>query len=72
VRRKIKSSQLINRLQDHVDGGVELSSTQVTAALGLLRKCVPDLSSTELTGDPDRPVNMALNVVGIAPKAVKG
>lgn len=56
VRDKIKSSQLINRLQDHVLGDVELSTTQITAALGLLKKCVPDLSATEHSNDPDNPL----------------
>lgn len=52
VREKIKSSQIINRLQGHVDGDVELSSSQVRAAEILLRKRVPDLQAISLTG-PD-------------------
>lgn len=47
TRAKIKTSQLINRLSDHVLGKVDLKPTQVTAALGLLRKTIPDLSSAE-------------------------
>lgn len=50
VRDKIRSSQLINALENHVLKGKPLESSQVTAALGLLKKCVPDLSSAELTG----------------------
>jgi hypothetical protein len=42
---------LINRLQDHVNGTVELSATQVTAALGLLKKTAPDLSAVEHSGE---------------------
>lgn len=53
VRRKIQSSQLINRLTDHVHGKVELTPTQVRAAEILLRKCVPDLSSVEGKIDGD-------------------
>jgi hypothetical protein len=68
VRKKIQASQLINYLQKHVAGKHDMTTTQVTAALGLLRKAIPDLTSTELTGDPDRPVNMSLQVVGVAPK----
>jgi hypothetical protein len=30
---------------------VEMSSAQVTAALGLLRKTLPDLTATELSGE---------------------
>ncbi|MGX1418324.1 hypothetical protein [Bradyrhizobium elkanii] len=47
TRAKIKTSQLINRLSDHVLGKVDLKPTQVTAALGLLRKTIPDLSAAE-------------------------
>lgn len=50
VREKIRASQLVNRLEDHILGDLELTSTQVTAALGLLKKCVPDLRATEHSG----------------------
>ena len=51
TRLKIQTSQLINRLTDHINGTVELSSTQVRAAEILLKKSLPDLTSQELTGD---------------------
>ncbi len=47
TRAKIRSSQLINRLEGHVFGQVDLSATQVSAALGLLRKTIPDLSMSD-------------------------
>jgi hypothetical protein len=47
-RAKIANSQILKRLIDHVEGKIEMSSTQITAGLGLLRKCMPDLSSAEL------------------------
>lgn len=47
---------LINRLTSFVEGEVELSPAQVTAALGLMKKTLPDLSSTALTGDPENPI----------------
>jgi hypothetical protein len=67
VREKIRASQLVNRLEDHVLGEVEMSGTQVTAALGLLKKIIPDLSAqqVELSGDPDSPV--CLTVKGVDP-----
>jgi len=67
VREKIRASQLVNRLEDHVLGTVEMTSTQVSAALGLLKKCVPDLSATELTGEGGGEVEMSLKVTGIPP-----
>jgi len=48
TRAKIKTSHLINRLTDHVDGKVELTASQVTAALGLIRKTLPDLAAMEV------------------------
>jgi hypothetical protein len=47
VRAKIQTSQLINVLQDHVFNGTEIKKTQVSAAIALLRKTIPDLQSVE-------------------------
>ena len=47
-RGKIKNSQILNALIEHVEGRREMSSTQVTAGLGLLRKVMPDLAQTEI------------------------
>lgn len=51
TRGKIQAAQIINRLQGYVNGTVKLEAGQVSAGLGLLRKVIPDLSSTALT-DP--------------------
>jgi len=56
IREKIESEKLINKLTNHVLAGEEMSKSQVSAALGLLRKSVPDLSSMEITGDEDNPL----------------
>lgn len=47
VREKIRASQLINRLMDHALGEVDMSATQVRAAEALLKKCLPDLKSSD-------------------------
>jgi len=60
VRDKIRASQLVNRLEDHALGKVEMSATQVQAALGLLKKCVPDLSAQEHSGSGGGPVVLTL------------
>ena len=57
-RVKIQKSNIINALIEHAEGIREMSSTQVTAGLGLLKKCLPDLSSVELTGDKDSPLQV--------------
>ena len=49
IREKIRASQLVNRLESHVLDDLDLSSTQVNAALGLLKKCVPDLKASDDT-----------------------
>lgn len=64
ARAKIKTSQIINRLNgfvlkenDSTSGKpIEMSQTEVSAALGLLRKTLPDLTATELTIDDLRSI----------------
>lgn len=57
TRDKIRTSQLINRLEKFVlseteqDAKVELSPAQVTAALGLIKKTLPDLAQVDSTVD---------------------
>ena len=50
-RSKIGNSRILSRLIDHVEGKIELSATQVTCGLGLLRKVMPDLASIEHSGE---------------------
>lgn len=58
IRQKIKASLIINKLENHALGEEEMSATQISAAITLLKKCVPDLSSVELTGDEKNPVRL--------------
>jgi hypothetical protein len=51
VREKIRASQLINRLQAHIFDGLEPSMSQVRTIEILLRKCLPDLTKTEVQAD---------------------
>ncbi|SCB51689.1 hypothetical protein GA0061099_102114 [Bradyrhizobium yuanmingense] len=52
-RVKIKNSNILNALIEHVEGKRDMSATQVSAGLGLLRKVMPDLASTTIQGDED-------------------
>ena len=54
-RVKIQNSNVLNALIEHAEGRREMSSTQVTAALGLLKKALPDLTNVTLSGDADKP-----------------
>lgn len=51
TRSKIKAAQIINRLMGHINGNVDLKPTQVSAALGLLGKVLPDMKSVEHSGE---------------------
>lgn len=50
-RVKIQNSNILNALVEHVEGKREMSATQVSAGLGLLRKVMPDLAATTVSGD---------------------
>lgn len=49
-RVKIQNSNILNALIEHAEGTREMSATQVSAGLGLLRKVLPDLASVEHSG----------------------
>jgi hypothetical protein len=51
TRQKIQSSQVVSRLISFVNGEVELAPHQVTAAVALMRKCLPDLVAAEFRGE---------------------
>lgn len=57
-RAKIQNSNILNALISHAEGEREMSPSQVTAALGLLKKALPDLQAVEHSSDPDRPMRM--------------
>ena len=67
IRTKIQVSQLINVLTNHAlddKNQTEISSTRMKAIELLLKKSLPDLTSTEITGDPDAPLEVKV-VTGI-------
>ena len=51
IRERIQADRIIKKLESHVLDAEEMSSSQVTAALGLLKKRVPDLSAVEHSGE---------------------
>lgn len=52
-RTKIANSQILKCLLEHVQGKRDMSATQVTAGIALLKKIMPDLSAIELSGTVD-------------------
>lgn len=57
VRQKIQASQLINRLQGHANGEVDMSPSQVQAAKILLDKSISN-APTEIAGVSDEPLTI--------------
>jgi hypothetical protein len=62
VRAKIQASVIIDRLQKHVAGDIEMTASQITAAQVLLDRSVPKLSQIQHVGDADNPVSHNLTV----------
>jgi hypothetical protein len=71
IKLKIKGTQLINRLQNYALGNLttkvfakkEMTDGQVRAALGLLKKIVPDVSETK--GEMEHSGAVAVGVTAI-------
>ena len=63
VRLKIKTTELINRVQAYALGELsddDVSSNRLNAIKMLLAKALPDLSSVEITGDEDSPLSVSV------------
>jgi hypothetical protein len=74
TRSAIRTTQLVKRLQafalsetDDANQKVEMTADQVRAALGLIKKTLPDLTSTTLSGDENNPVRGKMEVVFVQP-----
>lgn len=51
TRKRIQAGNIISRLHKLIMGDVDMPPHAVTAALGLLRKTLPDLTSVEHSGE---------------------
>jgi len=60
-RARIDQGMLLTRLHGHAKGAVEMTPTQISAAKILLAKCLPDLSSVEMTGAGGGPLTITIN-----------
>lgn len=68
-RQKIADSKILKRLIDCAEGTIEMTSTEVTVGLALLKKVMPDLSTVELKTPEDGDGNpTALLVQLVAPR----
>ena len=72
-REKIRTSMLLNRLQNHIAATPDskdlskklMDKSQVSAALGLLKKTLPDLSAHQHSGPEGGPVEHKVTIVPI-------
>jgi hypothetical protein len=62
IRQKIQASNIIARLQKHIDGEVEMSATQIAAANALLDRSVAKLSQIQHVGEDGGPVQLEATV----------
>ena len=62
TKERIRASQLLNRLNDFVNGKCELSPAQVQAAKIVIGKVIPDMKAVEISGDPDKPIQSRVSV----------
>lgn len=60
-RTKIANSKLLSRLIACAEGEVEMTSTQASVALALLKKVMPDLSAqtVEISGPEGEPIEIS-------------
>lgn len=65
-RVKIQNSNILNALIEHVEGNREMSPTQVSAGIGLLRKVLPDLTNTTVTGEDGGAIEISVTIGGNA------
>lgn len=57
-RVKIQNSNILNALIEHALGERDMSATQVSSAVALMKKVLPDLAAVTISGDEDNPVNL--------------
>jgi hypothetical protein len=60
-RSAIRSGVIIDHLQKHVAGDRDMTQTQVTAGLGLLRKTLPDLKVSDADMTDDGELSVVIN-----------
>ena len=71
-RVKIKNSNILNALIEHVEGAREMSASQVTAGLGLLKKVLPDLTAGEMKLDVTDTLRELLDAVDGKSRGIPG
>lgn len=63
-RVKIQNSNILNALIEHAMGDRDMSSTQVTTGIALLKKVLPDLQQTAITDQDGEPLSINITIGG--------
>jgi hypothetical protein len=58
IRRKIQAGNLINRLEKHISGKIDLSPTQLRSIEILLDRSLAKLSALEISGPDGGPLTV--------------
>ena len=61
-RTKIANSKILKHLIEHAEGKREMTSTQVSAGLGLLDRVMPKLAATDVTSGGDK-IDMPTEII---------
>lgn len=62
VKAKIQTSQLINRLTEHALSSTPImDASQVTAAVKLIGKVLPDVKAVEVSGEGGGPLTVEIH-----------
>ena len=64
-RDKIAKSKVLTRLIGHAEGTTEMKQSEVTAAIALLKKYLPDEVYNTHGGDSDNPIGTVSKVVWV-------
>ncbi len=59
-RNKIRNSHILNHLIECAEGEREMTSTQATVGLGLLKKVMPDMTAAEISGPDEGPIPVSV------------
>lgn len=65
-RVKIQNSNILNALIEHVEGQRDMTGTQVSAGIALLKKVLPDMTYNEHAGKDGEPIKVEETGAGAA------
>ena len=71
TRERIKTGMLVSRLESLAEGLIDMPPHAVTAALGLLKKVMPDLQAVTLSGDAENPLHTRISMDNLSDEQLR-